>query len=77
MSIPVSLGPLSPFPEAIVVFTLVLIASVIFLIVRIKKRKQGQQVPLTAPIVLIAIFSNLLAGAAFLTYLGYGIMTSM
>lgn len=70
-------GPLSPLPEAIVVFTLVLIASVIFLIVRIRKNKHDRRVTLTAPIVLIAIFSNLLAGAAFLTYIGYGIMTSM
>lgn len=77
MGIPISLGPLSPFPEAVVVFTLALIASVIFLIVRIRKNKQDRRVTLTAPIVMIAIFSNLLAGAAFLTYIGYGIMTSM
>ena len=70
-------GPLSPFPEAVVVFTLALIASVIFLIVRIRKNKQDRRVTLTAPIVMIAIFANLLAGAAFLTYIGYGIMTSM
>ncbi len=70
-------GPLSPFPEAVVLFTLALIASVIFLIVRIRKRRNGVRKSIVPPIVLCGIFVNLLIYAVFLLMFGYGIMTSM
>lgn len=70
-------GPLSPIPEAVVALLIGLIISVVILVKRIKKRKNGEQASLVGPIVATVILGNLFASAVFLAILGYGIMTSM
>ena len=70
-------GPLSPVPEITLAFIIGLIISVVFLIRNISKRKHGENVSIAGPIVATVIFAHLILGGAFITYVGYGIMTSM
>lgn len=70
-------GPLSPIPEIMALSLIAIIISVVILIKRIKQRKNGKKASLVGPIVATAILVNILAGAAFIAYIGYGIMTSM